>query len=334
MRRIGGFAAGTFLVLVLAVAPRAQAILNGVVETGYPAVGVVTDGGSAMASAVLVDPWWVMTSASFAVAVDHGTFIVGRDYAAPDATYDFAQIFPHPAYDPGTGANNIALILLATPVTGVAPLPWATAAGVPAAGSQVLYVGYGETSTLLTGNTVRRSCWCLVDFVTATQFATAFYDAGPYLGDSGAPALASIGGVIQVVGLVSLLPADGLGDTFATRVPAYATFVQMTMDANTPTSVMGPAPAAVRLDGVAPNPFNPRTEIAFTLGEPAVCRLAVYDLRGRLVVELADRPFPAGSHRVRWDGLDAAGGTVASGTYLVTLRAGDTVRTAKVALAR
>ncbi len=85
----------------------------------------------------------------------------------------------------------------------------------------------------------------------------------------------------------------------------------------------GAAPTArVRLD-VAPNPFNPGTDVGFRLATAGPVRLDVVTLDGRIVRTLVDGPLPAGPHRVRWDGRDGRGRPAASGTYLCRLRAGD-----------
>jgi hypothetical protein len=75
----------------------------------------------------------------------------------------------------------------------------------------------------------------------------------------------------------------------------------------------------VRLAGIYPNPFNPRTTIAFALDRAQRIRVTVCDLSGRCVKILADGPREAGSHEMEWDGRDAGGARVASGGYLVLL---------------
>jgi hypothetical protein len=77
-----------------------------------------------------------------------------------------------------------------------------------------------------------------------------------------------------------------------------------------------------RLYEATPNPFNPRTEIAFDLAKPGKVQLMVYDLHGRLVRTLAKEGLPAGHYTRSWDGTDQRGITVASGVYFVRLDAG------------
>jgi hypothetical protein len=90
------------------------------------------------------------------------------------------------------------------------------------------------------------------------------------------------------------------------------------------------------LDGAAasPNPFNPGGTVAFTLAEPSRVRVRVHDVRGSIVATLLDDERPAGGHTVHWDGHDHNGADVASGVYLVSVMAGGSSATVRVALVR
>ncbi len=92
--------------------------------------------------------------------------------------------------------------------------------------------------------------------------------------------------------------------------------------------------AGARLLGVFPNPFNPRTSIEIELDMAQVVRLEVIDLHGRVVRTLVDGLQAAGRTRVVWDGVDARGESVASGTYLLRLETDENVQAAKVLLVR
>ena len=83
-------------------------------------------------------------------------------------------------------------------------------------------------------------------------------------------------------------------------------------------------PTAVLLSN-APNPFNPSTQISYTVpasssGEQV--RLEVYNILGQLVQTLVDAPMQPGSYTVTWDGTDTSRTPVASGTYLYRLQMG------------
>jgi len=89
-----------------------------------------------------------------------------------------------------------------------------------------------------------------------------------------------------------------------------------------PVPLDGTARAGVTLFDAAPNPFNPQTTLRFDLHNAALARLAIYDLRGRLVRSLVDEYLSPGVHETTWNGRDDKGAQVASGTYLARIDAG------------
>ena len=105
-------------------------------------------------------------------------------------------------------------------------------------------------------------------------------------------------------------PHAGLGMTGTVTVEAAAAADEL------------PAADLPVLGRNAPNPFNPRTEIAFALPADAAVRLVVLDVAGRLVRTLVDgERMAAGPHRRAWDGRDTSGNGVAAGVYLYVLEA-------------
>lgn len=73
-------------------------------------------------------------------------------------------------------------------------------------------------------------------------------------------------------------------------------------------------PTQVSLLPNYPNPFNPGTTIRFTNIRFAEVKVEVFDLLGRRVAELANRPFGAGEHRIEFDAS-----ALATGAYIVRL---------------
>ncbi|MBE0644400.1 MAG: choice-of-anchor D domain-containing protein [Bacteroidetes bacterium] len=71
-----------------------------------------------------------------------------------------------------------------------------------------------------------------------------------------------------------------------------------------------------------PNPFNPSTEISFTVPESMPVRLSIYNSIGEEVRTLLSGGVAAGQHTITWDGLNATGAAVASGVYFYRLSAG------------
>ncbi len=78
-------------------------------------------------------------------------------------------------------------------------------------------------------------------------------------------------------------------------------------------------PLTYSLQGPYPNPFNPSTNIAFTLNRAERVELAIYDLMGRQITSLCNGSLLPGEHRLSWHPDPA----VSSGTYFVTLKVGN-----------
>jgi len=61
-----------------------------------------------------------------------------------------------------------------------------------------------------------------------------------------------------------------------------------------------------------PNPFNPVTNIQFTIPEVSDLNIVIYDVEGRLIEILADKRFSPGVHKVWWNASE-----VSSGVYFL-----------------
>ena len=72
-----------------------------------------------------------------------------------------------------------------------------------------------------------------------------------------------------------------------------------------------------------PNPFNPKTKIAFELPKRSDVDVIIYNTAGREVATLFQGVLPAGPHSLTWDGKTADGKTAASGIYWYMLRTAD-----------
>ncbi len=96
-----------------------------------------------------------------------------------------------------------------------------------------------------------------------------------------------------------------------------------------PVSVDTPV-AAPRL-AAWPNPFNPRTKIAFSLADGGRVELAIFDAAGRCVRVLHTcTVLGAGEHEIVWDGRDDAGRPLPSGVYLCKIAAPGLTATTKL----
>jgi hypothetical protein len=91
----------------------------------------------------------------------------------------------------------------------------------------------------------------------------------------------------------------------------------------------------LNLEQNIPNPFNPRTEIAYEITSPGQVRLRIYDAAGSLVRTLLDgREEAAGRQVVTWNGTDDAGHRLASGIYFYRLEAANQVEVRKMVLVK
>jgi hypothetical protein len=81
-----------------------------------------------------------------------------------------------------------------------------------------------------------------------------------------------------------------------------------------------------------PNPFNPRTEISFTLDAVADVTLRVYSVDGRIVRTVFHGRAAAGWNRFEWDGRNEAGAAMPSGVYLYRLVTPEAIQTRKLML--
>ena len=65
-----------------------------------------------------------------------------------------------------------------------------------------------------------------------------------------------------------------------------------------------------------PNPFNPITTIQYSLPEPGVVTLTIYNLAGQAVRTFMENAQPVGTHTLIWDAKDDFGRPVGSGVYV------------------
>lgn len=73
---------------------------------------------------------------------------------------------------------------------------------------------------------------------------------------------------------------------------------------------------------VYPNPTTHEVSISYELAQGASVQLAIFDLQGRQVAQLAAGDQQPGTHSVLWRGTDVTGGQAPAGTYIYRLTAG------------
>lgn len=93
------------------------------------------------------------------------------------------------------------------------------------------------------------------------------------------------------------------------------------------TALVSAAPTVLALEQNFPNPFNPSTEIRFTVAERAALRLSVLDHLGREVAVLEEGTVDAGTHTASFNAVN-----MPSGLYFYRLEAAGQAVTKKMML--
>ncbi len=115
--------------------------------------------------------------------------------------------------------------------------------------------------------------------------------------------------------------------------PIYRVPVTFTVSAASGTEDAG-IPHQLVFTGAVPNPFNPSTDLCFSLPREAKVSLRIYDIAGRQVCNLVNDQLPAGAHAITWLGRDDRGASVASGIFFARLVVGDQVKVRRMTLVR
>lgn len=78
-----------------------------------------------------------------------------------------------------------------------------------------------------------------------------------------------------------------------------------------------------------PNPFNPTTEIRFSIQRSDNVTLTVYNMLGQMVTKAVYNNLQVGIYTYMWNGTDISGNSVASGVYFYELQVGNQFRDIK-----
>ena len=83
-----------------------------------------------------------------------------------------------------------------------------------------------------------------------------------------------------------------------------------------------------------PNPFNSETTIHYALPKPSRVTIKIYNTVGKEIKTLVDNVQNAGRHSIKWDGKTNRGQLVASGVYLLKMKARDLYQVRRMMMLR
>lgn len=89
---------------------------------------------------------------------------------------------------------------------------------------------------------------------------------------------------------------------------------------NSLTELSQTIPNQVTLHDAFPNPFNPETNISYSVPQEMMVHLSIYDITGREIITLLNGSHIAGEYMVTWNGRDKNNFHVPSGVYTYVLK--------------
>jgi len=93
-------------------------------------------------------------------------------------------------------------------------------------------------------------------------------------------------------------------------------------------------PLATKLMNAFPNPFNPNTNVRYSLKEAGKVRIDIYNVKGQLVRSFNAEHNSPGYYQISWDGKDTNGRSAASGIYMYRMTSGKYSSSKKMILAK
>lgn len=209
------------------VASVAQAITNGEDDNGDSAIVALMAHGKVFCTGVLISPTVVATAAHCVVPSAPDQVYFGANPQAKKGTFiDVSDTHAHPDFDEDTLENDIALVGLAAkgPAT---PLNVVTKAlDESSVGRSIRLVGFGAASPGATADLRKRTGVTTIASFTNDDFRFHPSPSGTCVGDSGGPALVTVGDHEAVIGLTSSGDADCKTYGRDIRIDRYLPFLQ------------------------------------------------------------------------------------------------------------
>ena len=93
-----------------------------------------------------------------------------------------------------------------------------------------------------------------------------------------------------------------------------------------------PLKSSFQLNNNYPNPFNPETNISFTLNEDVKVEIDLFDILGNKIRTLTNKEYSTGYHNLIWNGLNDFGKEVNAGVYIYQMKARNYIASKRMVL--
>jgi hypothetical protein len=93
-----------------------------------------------------------------------------------------------------------------------------------------------------------------------------------------------------------------------------------------------PLPNKFEISSVYPNPFNPLTQIDYSIANPGFVKVRIFNIQGKLVRDLSNEYKNNGLHTLQWNAENNYGDKVSSGVYFVILETENIMTSRKILL--
>ena len=93
-------------------------------------------------------------------------------------------------------------------------------------------------------------------------------------------------------------------------------------------------PVETRLFAAFPNPFNPSTNLRYSMKEAGNAKLDIYNSKGQLMKTYSASHSQAGYYQMNWDGRDLNGQLASTGVYFYRMTSGKYASTKKMVLVK
>ncbi len=93
-------------------------------------------------------------------------------------------------------------------------------------------------------------------------------------------------------------------------------------------------PIETKLFAAFPNPFNPATNLRYSMKEAGDVRIDIYNVKGQILTTYHNSHNQPGYYQLNWDGRDQNGRPVSTGVYFYRMTSGKYISTKKMVMAK